>query len=45
MVVDVEFPEDKLPAIFNALELELNGQKLTLEVAQHLVNLQLERSP
>ncbi len=36
VVVDVEFPEDKLPAIFNALELELNGQKLTLEVAQHL---------
>ncbi len=36
VVVDVEFPEDKLPAIFDALELELNGQKMTLEVAQHL---------
>ena len=36
VVVDVDFPEDKLPAIFDALELELNGQKITLEVAQHL---------
>jgi F-type H+-transporting ATPase subunit beta len=36
VVVDVEFPEDKLPAIYDALELELNGQKMTLEVAQHL---------
>src|ERR1700721_95109 len=36
VVVDVEFPSDKLPAILNALELELNGQTLVLEVAQHL---------
>ena len=35
MVVDVEF-EDNLPAIYNALHVELNGRTLVLEVAQHL---------
>src|SRR5690606_27171238 len=34
-VVDVEF-DDHLPAILNALETENNGQRLVLEVAQHL---------
>ena len=34
-VVDVQF-EDELPEILNALETENNGQKLILEVAQHL---------
>ncbi len=36
VVVDVEFSEDHLPAINNALETTLNGQKLLFEVAQHL---------
>jgi len=36
VVVDVEFSEGHLPAIYNALELSLNGQKLLFEVAQHL---------
>jgi F-type H+-transporting ATPase subunit beta len=36
VVVDVEFPADRLPAIFNALQVELEGKKLVLEVAQHL---------
>jgi F-type H+-transporting ATPase subunit beta len=40
-VVDVEFPDGKLPAIYNALKLsnkEINDlpENLTLEVAQHL---------
>jgi F-type H+-transporting ATPase subunit beta len=39
-VVDVEFPRDAMPAIFNALHVEvtLSGgtKKLTMEVAQHL---------
>lgn len=35
VVVDVEFP-NHLPAIYNALEVELNKQKLVLEVSQHL---------
>ncbi|MBI1393279.1 MAG: F0F1 ATP synthase subunit beta [Alphaproteobacteria bacterium] len=34
-VVDVEFDE-KLPGILNALETENNGNRLVLEVAQHL---------
>ncbi len=36
VVVDVEFTTDTLPAIYNALTLELGGKTLTLEVAQHL---------
>src|ERR687897_3501417 len=39
-VVDVEFPRDAMPGIFNALkvDIELAGgeQAITLEVAQHL---------
>ncbi|MFM7030136.1 MAG: F0F1 ATP synthase subunit beta, partial [Micrococcales bacterium] len=39
-VVDIEFPHDAIPEIYNALttEIDLNGEKttLTLEVAQHL---------
>src|SRR5690606_22362361 len=31
-----DFPKDNLPAIYNALETELDGQKLVFEVAQHL---------
>jgi len=34
-VVDVQF-DDELPAILNALECDNNGQRLVLEVAQHL---------
>ena len=34
-VVDVQF-EDELPAILNALETENQGNRLVLEVAQHL---------
>jgi F-type H+-transporting ATPase subunit beta len=36
VVVDVEFTADHLPAIYNALEIEHEGQALVLEVAQHL---------
>jgi F-type H+-transporting ATPase subunit beta len=35
VVIDVEF-EDKLPAIYNGLILDHEGETLTLEVAQHL---------
>ena len=34
-VVDVQF-KDELPEILNALETENNGNRLVLEVAQHL---------
>ncbi len=37
VVVDVEFDKDsRLPAIYDALETELGGSTLVLEVAQHL---------
>jgi F-type H+-transporting ATPase subunit beta len=36
VVVDVEFSNNELPAIYNALAVELNGKTLTMEVAQHL---------
>lgn len=36
VVVDVEFQKDHLPAIYNAIETELDGKKLIFEVAQHL---------
>lgn len=36
VVVDVEFSTGNLPAIYNALTVELEGKNLTLEVAQHL---------
>ena len=37
-VVDVEFPPEQMPAIYNALEAQLNGQRLVLEVEQHVGN-------
>jgi len=37
-VVDVEFPQNELPTLFNALDLELQGQRLVLEVEQHVGN-------
>ncbi|HYI16114.1 MAG TPA: F0F1 ATP synthase subunit beta, partial [Thermomicrobiales bacterium] len=38
-VVDVEFPPDQLPEIYNALEIPMDtGVTLTLEVQQHLGN-------
>ena len=37
-VVDVEFPSEEMPAIFNALETQVDGQKLVLEVEQHVGN-------
>ncbi len=36
VVVDAEFEKGQLPAILDALEVELNGKRLVLEVAQHL---------
>ncbi|RPB15580.1 ATP synthase F1, beta subunit [Morchella conica CCBAS932] len=35
-VVDVKFDSEQLPPILNALNTDKNGQKLVLEVAQHL---------
>ena len=37
-VVDVEFDQNQLPEIFHALELENEGERLVLEVEQHVGN-------
>jgi F-type H+-transporting ATPase subunit beta len=36
VVVDIDFPADQLPAIYNALKVNLDERELVLEVAQHL---------
>jgi F-type H+-transporting ATPase subunit beta len=37
-VVDVEFPAESLPEIYNAIEIDKPGKKLIAEVQQHLGN-------
>ena len=37
-VVDVEFPPDGMPSIYNALETSIGDEKLVLEVEQHIGN-------
>ena len=37
-VVDVEFPPEELPALFNAIAIDNSGEKLVLEVQQHIGN-------
>src|ERR671912_370032 len=37
-VVDIEFPAGNLPAIFNAVEIQREGDPLVCEVQQHLGN-------
>ncbi len=36
VVIDIEFDSNNLPLIYNALEVELDGKIVVLEVAQHL---------
>ncbi|MDD4858934.1 MAG: F0F1 ATP synthase subunit beta [Dehalococcoidales bacterium] len=37
-VVDIEFPPDELPALYNAVEIKTGGGKLVMEVQDHLGN-------
>ena len=37
-MVDVQFPPEDMPTIYNALETEAGGEKLVLEVEQHVGN-------
>jgi F-type H+-transporting ATPase subunit beta len=37
-VVDIEFPPDELPALYNAIEIESGDGKIVLEVQDHLGN-------
>jgi F-type H+-transporting ATPase subunit beta len=35
-VLDIQFEPEKLPALLNAIEIDNNGKKLVVEVAQHI---------
>ena len=35
-VLDIKFPKGKLPNLLNAIELDFNGEKLVVEVSQHI---------
>ncbi len=37
-VVDIEFPQEELPGIYNAIEINTDGQRIVLEVQQHIGN-------
>ena len=37
-VVDIEFPADELPALYNAIEISRDGDKIVLEVQAHIGN-------
>ncbi len=37
-VVDIEFPPEALPALFNAIEITADGSKIVLEVQEHVGN-------
>jgi len=37
-VVDVEFPPEELPSIYDAVEVPVDGSKIVLEVQQHIGN-------
>ena len=37
-VVDIEFPPDELPSLFNAIEIRQDGSQIVLEVQQHIGN-------
>jgi len=37
-VVDIDFPPDELPAIYNAVEIPIDGDKIVLEAQQHMGN-------
>ncbi len=37
-VVDIEFPPDQLPPLFNAIEIQSQGKKMILEAQEHVGN-------
>jgi F-type H+-transporting ATPase subunit beta len=41
-VVDIEFPPDELPALYNAIEIGTGDDKIVLEVQDHLGNNQVK---
>jgi len=37
-VVDIEFPPDELPSLYNAIEITIDSSKIVLEVQEHIGN-------
>ncbi len=37
-VVDMEFPQDQLPAIYNGIVIPMNGTKVVVEAQSHIGN-------
>ncbi len=37
-VVDIEFPPDELPGLYNAIEIPIDGDKIVLETQEHIGN-------
>lgn len=37
-VVDIEFPPDELPALYNAIDIPIDGGKIVLEAQEHIGN-------
>ena len=37
-VVDIEFPQEQLPAIYNAIDVMQDGKKMVMEAVQHIGN-------
>ncbi len=37
-VVDIEFPPDELPVLYNAIEISIDGGKIVLEAQEHIGN-------
>ncbi|MBM3150303.1 MAG: F0F1 ATP synthase subunit beta, partial [Chloroflexi bacterium] len=37
-VVDIEFPQEQLPALYNSIEINQDGSKIVLEVQHHIGN-------
>ncbi|TRZ52126.1 MAG: F0F1 ATP synthase subunit beta, partial [Dehalococcoidia bacterium] len=37
-VVDIEFPPDELPALYNAIEITVDSNKIILETQEHIGN-------
>ncbi len=37
-VVDIEFPPDELPALYNAIDIPMDGSKIVLEAQEHVGN-------
>ena len=44
-VVDIEFPPDQLPALYNGIEINTKDSKIVLEAQEHIGNNKAKLSP